>query len=107
MKKLIPIICVALIILACKKSKVVPYSSHGVITGYDLGTCATCGGLKIVIKDDTAKNPPPFYRINETLTQLGISETASFPINVDLNWQHQTGVENSNYIIVSQIKVDN
>jgi hypothetical protein len=107
MKKLIPILCLILIFASCEKFYVGPYKSQGTITGYNLGACATCGGLEIVIKDDTAKNPPPFYRINKTLTQLGISENTNFPINVNLNWQRETGGTNSNFIIVSQIKVVN
>jgi hypothetical protein len=65
-----------------------------------------CGGLEITIKNDTTKNPPPFYEINASLQQLGISENAKFPINVSLNWKHDTlPLGPYNYIIVSQIKV--
>ena len=68
--------------------------------------CAICGGLEITIKNDTSKNPPAFYEINSTLSQLGISENTKFPINVSLNWKHDTGIfGNYNYITVSQIKV--
>ena len=81
-----------------------PFQSEGTITGYDPRTCATCGGLEIVIKNDTTKNAPPFYDINSTLQQLGIAESTKFPINVDLNWTHNTQYP-GNYIIVGKIQV--
>ena len=105
MKKLIPILCLVLIFSACKKSNIVPYTSQGTITGYDLGVCPTCGGLEIVINIDNTKDPPPFYRINKTLAELGINERTSFPINVSLNWQRQSEPAGTNYITVTQIKV--
>ncbi len=107
MKRLITILYVVLIFSACKKSNVSPYSSQGTLTGYDRGVCPMCGGIEIVIKNDTTTNPPSFYRINKTLTQLGIKENTSFPINVSLNWQHETGLNGGNYITVGQIKVIN
>ncbi|HEY4196977.1 MAG TPA: hypothetical protein VGM63_15650 [Mucilaginibacter sp.] len=104
MKKLIPAFFILLVLSACKKSNVTPYASQGTLTGYDLGACPMCGGIEVVIKNDTTKNAPPFYRINETLTQLGIDANAKFPINVSLNWQHQEG---TTYIKVTAIKMDN
>ena len=105
MKKLITVICLVFILLACKKSNVTPYSSMGTITGYDPRMCAVCGGLFITIKNDTTKNAPPFYDINSDLQQLGIDPKAKFPINVTLDWKRDTTMPESNYIIVSRIKV--
>jgi hypothetical protein len=104
MKVLIIFLCAGFIITGCKKTGVAPYESEGTITGYDLRTCASCGGLEIVIKNDTTKNAPPFYDINSTLQQLGIDENTKFPIDVDLNWKHDIqGL--GNIIIVSKIQV--
>jgi hypothetical protein len=108
MKTLILIFCLGLIIAGCKKGSVSPYQSQGVLTGYDLRMCPSplCGGLLITIKNDTTKNPPPFYHANQTLTQLGINESTKFPINVSLNYKPDTGIfATYNYIIVTQIKV--
>jgi hypothetical protein len=108
MKALILIICLGLIVIACKKNGVTPYQSQGVITGYDLRTCAQCGGLFITIKNDTTKNAPPRYDIDESLQQLGINPNAKFPINVSLNWRRDTtALGRYGYIIVSKIKVIN
>lgn len=105
MKRLMLIAGLLLTLTACKKSNVAPYSSQGTITGYDHGECPMCGGLEITIKNDTTKNPLSFYRIDKTLTQLGISESTKFPINVSLNWQRETEPTGTTYITVSQIKV--
>jgi hypothetical protein len=108
MKTLILIFCLGLIIAGCKKGSVSPYRSQGVLTGYDLRMCPSplCGGLLINIKNDTTKKPPPYYHTNQTLTQLGISESTTFPINVSLNYKPDTGIFGTyNYIIVTQIKV--
>jgi len=73
-----------------------------------MATCAECGGLFIIIKDDTTKSAPPHYRINESLQQLGINPNTKFPINVSLNWSHDTAsLGNFGYILVTQIKVNN
>jgi hypothetical protein len=107
MKALIFICCLGIIVISCKKNTASPFQSQGVITGYDLRACAMCGGLEIVIKNDTAKNPPSFYEINATLQQLGINGNAAFPINVSLNWKRDTSPLGAyNYIVVSQIKVN-
>ena len=107
MKTFIIILCIGLTLAGCKKSGESPYQSLGVITGENLGPCYTeqCGGLEITIKNDPTKNPPPFYYINPTLPQLGISANTKFPINVSLTWKHDTTA--TDYIIVSNVKVLN
>ena len=109
MKRLLIPLCLFCLFAACKKSTTVtPYSSSGAITGYDPGMCASpaCGGLLITIKNDTAKNPPPYYHINSTLAQVGIKESTKFPISVSLDYKPDTGVFYSyHYIVVTHIKV--
>lgn len=108
MKKMFLLLGLGLIVFGCKKSNPNPGKSQGTIIGYDLRLCPSpmCGGLEITIKDDTAKKPPPFYKINSTLQQLGISENTAFPINVNLNWKHDTLPYGAyNYIVVSQVKI--
>jgi hypothetical protein len=104
MKILIIILCAGLLMLGCKKTGVSPYQSEGIITGYDYRQCPVCGGIEIIIKNDTTKNAPPFYDINSSLQQLGINENSTFPINVSLNWTHAAGA--GNIIVISKIKVD-
>ena len=106
MKTSMLILCLGLMIVGCKKTNELPYQSHGVITGYDTRMCPMCGGLEITIANDTTKTPPPYYKINAGLQQLGISENTKFPINVSLNWKHDTlPLGAYHYILVSQIKV--
>ncbi|MCC8424977.1 hypothetical protein [Mucilaginibacter sp. UR6-11] len=58
--------------------------------------------------NDTTKNAPPHYNINKNLQQLGIDPNKNFPINVSLNWMHDTTTLGSyGYIIVTKIKVLN
>jgi len=100
-------LCLSFIMVSCKKTGENPYQSEGVITGYDMRTCAMCGGLEITIKNDTIKNPPAFYEINSDLQQLGINSNAKFPINVSLNWKRDPSPLGAyNYIIVSRLKVN-
>jgi len=96
----------ALSFTACKKGGVAPYQSQGVITAENLGPCytETCWGLEITIKDDPTKNPPPFYFVDTTLTQLGISDNTKLPKNVSLDWKHDPTT--NNYLIVTSLKVD-
>lgn len=108
MKTLILIPCLILFSAGCKKVNETPYMNQGAILGYDLRDCPSplCGGLLITIKNDTAKNPPPFYHTNSGLQQLGITENSKFPINVSLNYKPDTGIfKTYHYIIITQIKI--
>lgn len=110
MKLILLILCFGFIIISCKKSNEILYQQQGVLTGYDARECASpqCGGLLITIKNDTTKNPPPYYHINSTLAQLRIKESTKFPINVSLNFKPDTGIfAGYHYIIVTQIKIVN
>lgn len=72
------------------------YKSIGKITGPDYGMCACCGGWHIVI-DDTIYN-------FDTLPNNSniILKTATFPINVKLDWQlNDTGC--SKWITIQRI----
>ena len=90
----------------CKKENQQQIVSHGTLMGYDLAMCAICGGLKVVIANDTTKNPPPFYRINSTLPALGIPENTTFPIKITLNWKKDTSaLRAGSYIIVSNVRI--
>jgi len=106
MKTYILILLMALTFAACKKGGVAPYQSQGVIITENLGPCLieTCWGLEITIKDDPTKNPPSFYFVDTTLTQLGISDNTKLPININLDWKHDPTA--NNYLIVTSLKVD-
>jgi len=108
MKPLFLVLFIILVFAGCKKSNQSPSPSLGVITGEDILFCPVttkCGGLEITIKNDPTKNPPPFYLIFSNLQQLGINPNTKFPINVSLNWKHDTTA--ADYIIVSNVKVVN
>ena|ERR1700743_808088 len=104
--KALVLFVVLAVFAGCKKNGEPQTISHGTLTGYDMATCAFCGGIKITITDDTTKMPPPFYRINGTLSQMGIAETTAFPINVTLNWKKDTSaLKAGNYVIVSNVTI--
>jgi len=106
MKAIFVLVCLLAILVSCKKTKVEPYQSEGTLIGYDNRMCPMCGGLEITIKNDTTKNPPPFYLINSPLPELDLGANPKFPIDVSLNWKHDTSSLGAyNYIIVTQIKV--
>jgi hypothetical protein len=108
MRPIVLFLLMALTFAGCKKSNESPYQSLGVITGEDLIFCPLalkCGGLEITIKNDPTKNPPPFYLIYSNLQQLGIDPNTKFPINVSLDWKHDTTA--TDYIIVSNVKIVN
>ena len=110
MKPIIFIFCLGFIFAGCTKVKITPYQSQGVLIGFNMRMCPepSCGGMIITINNDTAKNPPPYYLINETLKQMDINENTQFPINVSLDFKRDTGLFGSyNYIVVSKIKLDN
>ncbi len=110
MKALICILLAGVLFWGCKKSTdTETYQNQGTITGYDMRTCASpyCGGLFFTIKNDTTKNAPANYLAGTTLQALGISESTQLPINVSLNWTHDTSVPGvTNHIIVTKIRVD-
>ena len=106
MKPLILFLLIALTFAGCKKSNESPYQSQGVITGAEILFCPVstrCGGLEIKIQNDPTKNPPPFYFIYSSLQQLGINPNTKYPINVSLDWKHDT--TGTDYIVVSNVKV--
>lgn len=108
MKALPFILFLSLLFADCKKTGETPYKYQGVLIGYDNRECPAPGrgGLKISIKNDTAKNPPPFYLISSTLPQLGINASTKFPINVSFNYKPDTGIlAKYHYIVISQIIV--
>ena len=97
MRALIPILCAGLLLAGCKKNgDNPPYRHQGTILGYDARLCAMppCGGLEIIIKNDTAKNPPAFYQINSTLAKLGITLSADqVPDHISLPSKADIAVE--------------
>jgi hypothetical protein len=104
MKNLAIIFLLAIVTCGCAQKNVVnPYQSKGTLTGYDLGQCDVCGGIKITIQNDTTQNAPAFYRIDTTLSKLNIigsNGNTSFPVNVLLNWRLQPGSNPGHYITV-------
>ena len=109
MKRIIPVVCLLIMLSACHKSGVAPvYTSQGTIIGYDVGACAICGGLEITIKNDPTTNPPPFYRVNNSASvPINLGPNPKFPINVDLDWRPDTAMHGGYFIIISRIKLLN
>ncbi|MBS1524822.1 MAG: hypothetical protein JST19_04175 [Bacteroidetes bacterium] len=107
MKIILFLLCV-MIMASCKKSEVSPYESQGTLIGYDMRMCPMCGGLEITIKNDTTKNPRPYYLTGSPLPGLNLGQNPKFPINVTLNWSRDTSTLGEyGYITVTKIKVIN
>ena len=105
--KLLAILILVTFVAGCKKDSNNVYQSQGVLLGPDMGMCPMCGGLKVEIKNDTTKNAPSFYRTTTDLTKLGLTHTLSYPVNVSLNWYHNSATPGDTYIIITKIKADN
>ncbi|KAA8485594.1 hypothetical protein BDE36_0377 [Arcticibacter tournemirensis] len=89
----------------CKKSNNGIATSNANIMGYDLSTCTFCGGIKVSISGDTTKNAPSFYRTNQSFRAMGITDSSSFPIPVQIQWQRDLTRTAGNYIILTQVKI--
>ncbi|MGN6179531.1 MAG: hypothetical protein ACTHNW_10145 [Mucilaginibacter sp.] len=106
MKRFVILLLSTSVFVASCKKETQQHVSNGTLIGYDLAMCAFCGGIKVVISNDTTKNPPPFYRINTTLSNLGIPEGTAFPINITLDWKKDTSaLAVGNYILVSNVHI--
>jgi hypothetical protein len=113
MKALILITCLGLAALGCKKMSQTPQKSQalvesqGVITGVSRAPCQNlqCGGIEIaIVGAEQSQN----YLIYSSMSALGITDSTSFPINVNLIWQHDTSsARGNNYITVSDVRVIN
>ncbi|HWZ15054.1 MAG TPA: hypothetical protein VNW95_07420 [Mucilaginibacter sp.] len=109
MKNLLLIFFITLLSIGCKKKDNGPfYASRGTILGEDLRMCALCGGLKIAIENDTTKNAPAFYLIDETHSaSLNFGPNPKYPINVTLDWKHDTSFYSNTFIIITRIRAIN
>ena len=105
--KLLLILLLFAFVAACKKDSSNIYQSQGILLGPDLGACPICGGMKVEIKNDTAKNHPAFYRTNTDLGKLGLTQALNYPVNISLNWYHNSASPGDTYIIVTKLKIDN
>lgn len=106
MNKLLVILFFVVFVAGCKKETTAIYQSQGILLGPDYGMCPMCGGMKVEIKNDTTKNAPAFYRTNTDLQKLGLTQTLNYPVNVSLNWYHNSAVPGDTYIIITKIKVN-
>ena len=103
----VSLLCLSLL-AACKKEKTQVYQSQGILLGPDLGMCMMCGGQKVQIKNDTSKNPWPYYRANLDFRALGLPQNLTFPTNVSLDWHPDTTAlgRQFGWIIITAIKAD-
>ena len=62
---------------------------NAIITGFDERACMCCGGLMITFNGETKPYTGDFKLI-ENSSDIGISDKASFPIYVKLNWKADT-----------------
>ena len=110
MKTLLVVLCMAVVVAACKKGTVKPGPANATLIGYDQRMCPSplCGGMLVTLKNDTAKNPPSFYHIDATLEQLGLGANIKFPINVNLSYRPDTGIlATYHYIVITHIAIAN
>lgn len=85
---------------ACKKEK--SYMNSAVITGFDLRTCACCGGLLINFNGDTQSYKGNFFLVSNTASQLGITDSTIFPVYVQVDWVKDTVACMANTITITR-----
>ena len=92
---------VTLVLWACEEDKTdtnTNFQSTAQITGPDLGQCICCGGYLIEIGDSTYNFDTIPSASNIDLT------TATFPLNVKLNWSYDKKCGNNQYIEILRIE---
>lgn len=79
-------------ISACTKENLPAgmHTNNGIITGFDARTCPTCGGLMITFSTDPKPYSADFRLIANDPQNLAISETAAFPIYVNVDWKEDS-----------------
>lgn len=81
-----------------------PSMDDGVITGYDLRECACCGGLMINFLNETQSYKGEYYLISNVPADLGISDTAKFPLFVRVNWKKDSISCINNKVTITKIE---
>lgn len=82
--------------------------NDGVITGFDARACPCCGGLMINFKGETQPYKGEFHLIRNNPSELGITNTSTFPIYIKVDWTLQAtgcaGGTNGGIIIITRFK---
>lgn len=71
--------------LSCSKKD--EYMNKAIITGYDLRTCACCGGLMITFSENSNPYAADYKLLQNDPASMGISEASKFPIYIELDWE--------------------
>lgn len=105
MKPIHTLVFVALMIAmsamtGCKKDN---GYTPAVITGYDLRMCACCGGLMINFDNNPKPYSGPGYDVSNNPDSLGITSTTTFPIYMNVKWEH-TPYACGNYITITSFE---
>jgi hypothetical protein len=76
----------------CKKEH--PSMTQGVIVGWNLGSCVTCGGFYLNMSNDTARGSATYYVLNWPLAADSLIDQDAtqynknhLPIYVSFDWQ--------------------
>lgn len=86
-----------LFLFSCEK-EVSDYQSTALITGPDLAFCACCGGYFIELNDST-------YHFDSLPSASDIDlSTATFPIEVKLDWVFERKCGDFQYILIERIE---
>lgn len=70
--------------LTCWKTQAL---DKAILTGLDQRMCVCCGGLMITFGTDPTPYRDTFYLIDNAPAELGINDSATFPIYVKVSWQ--------------------
>lgn len=76
-----------IVLSACAKKTYTPQYQDAIITGMDYRKCACCGGLMITFSSDPVPYSADFKLISNRNSELGISDTDTFPIFVKTIWE--------------------
>lgn len=94
------IVFISVISFSCRDDEY-SFQSTGLILGPDIGFCPCCGGYIIEITDST-------YHFDSLPASSEINlSTATFPIEVKLDWAYERKCGGFQYIEIARIEVEN
>lgn len=96
-RNLLFILCLFFLV-SCEKEKT-EFQSTGIITGPDYVLCMCCGGYFIEIEDSTYH-----FEHLPAATKIDLEKT-TFPVSVNLDWQHSRRCGTIFYIEITRIEI--
>jgi len=96
----ISLLAASVLIGSCKK-ETAP-STDALITGYDGRYCGCCGGLMVTFTGNS--NPSSGFKLIDNFTDLGLSPTEVFPLQVKITYVDLPEKCGGNHIRVTKLQ---